>query len=107
MICDKKLDFQMLKPSICDNPLCQFSYDSYGLGADIAALLRKEPLVIDLLLNFTAAAAKGDHRRFNPYPFGVEVRTKKDGKEDVKTLAQGFVKPFFNLYHKVCVFNPS
>lgn len=81
----------MLKPSICDNHLCQFSYDSYGLGADIAAMLRKEPLVVDLLICFTAAAAKGDVRRFNPYPFGVEVRTKKDGKEEVKTLSNGFV----------------
>jgi hypothetical protein len=86
VICDKKLDFSMLKPTICDSALCQFSYDQYGLGTDVAAAIKHHPEVVDLLISITDAAAQGDARRFNPYPTGVETKFKQNGKEVVKSF---------------------
>lgn len=77
MICDKLLDIPMLKPSICDNQICVFSHEQFGLGVDPAAEIASEPEVVDLLLSFSkAVAASGDPRRFSPFPSNIEVRWK-------------------------------
>lgn len=83
VICDKKLEFRMLKPSICDDLLCKYSYDQYGLGADVASEIQHHPDVVDLLVSITYAASQGDARRFAPFPENVEHRIKVDGKETV------------------------
>jgi hypothetical protein len=83
VICDKKLEFRMLKPTICDDILCKYSYDSFGLGADIASEIQHHPDVVDLLVSITYVSAQGDVRRFAPYPETVEYRSKKDGVETV------------------------
>jgi hypothetical protein len=101
IICDKKLEFSMLKPTICDNPLCQFSYDQYGLGADVAAAIKHHPEVVDLLVSITDAAAQGDFRRFNPYPHHVEVKYKDNGKEVVKSFTVGKDGKDLNLIHRL------
>jgi len=74
IICDGPLPFQMIKPAVCDRNLCVHSHEQYGLGADVASELRDNPPVVDLLISFCYAISQGDHRRFNPYPIGVEAK---------------------------------
>ncbi|KAL6068634.1 Poly [ADP-ribose] polymerase 6 [Balamuthia mandrillaris] len=81
VICDKPLDFEGLKPTVCNAALCLYSYESFGLGVDVATELREQPDVVDLLINLTYSGANGARRDqfFNPFPSGVEVRLK-DGE---------------------------
>uniref|UniRef100_A0A6B2L8T5 Poly [ADP-ribose] polymerase n=1 Tax=Arcella intermedia TaxID=1963864 RepID=A0A6B2L8T5_9EUKA len=73
LICDKILEFAMLKPSICEDKLCVFGLEQYGLGLDPAAEISSNPEVVDLLISFTRGAVHGaDIRRFQPYPRHVE-----------------------------------
>jgi len=74
IICDGPLPFQMIKPAVCDKSLCVHSHEQYGLGADVVSELRDNPSVVDLLISFCYAISQGDHRRFNPYPIGVEAK---------------------------------
>lgn len=55
MICDKKLLFSMLKPSICEDPLCLFSHEQFGLGVDPASEIASSPEVqfSSFLLSFS------------------------------------------------------
>eukprot|EP01126_Amoeba_proteus_P050158 TRINITY_DN5905_c0_g1_i2.p1 TRINITY_DN5905_c0_g1~~TRINITY_DN5905_c0_g1_i2.p1 ORF type:complete len:489 (-),score=96.86 TRINITY_DN5905_c0_g1_i2:167-1447(-) len=79
VLCDAKLEFAMLKPSICDKQLCAFGYDQLGIGIDISSELHVNPQVMDLLISFTYAACQGhDVARFTPFPKHVEVTWKKD-----------------------------
>lgn len=36
--------------------------------------IRENLPVVDLLISFCYAISQGDHRRFNPYPIGVEAK---------------------------------
>eukprot|EP01127_Copromyxa_protea_P024518 TRINITY_DN9710_c0_g1_i1.p1 TRINITY_DN9710_c0_g1~~TRINITY_DN9710_c0_g1_i1.p1 ORF type:complete len:642 (+),score=89.81 TRINITY_DN9710_c0_g1_i1:180-2105(+) len=78
ILCDCKLDFPMLKPSICENPLCSFGYEQFGIGIDISSELRSNAEVVDLLISFTYAASQADYRRFLPFPKHIEVSWKED-----------------------------
>ncbi len=52
------------------------------LGADVASEIRDGPDVVDLLISFTYAAARGDIRRFNPFPVGLEVKYLDEEKKE-------------------------
>jgi len=93
VICNKPLAFEMLKPSICDSPLCLYSYDQYGLGVDVAAIIKSKGQVVDLLISSTKAAAMGDIKRFNPFPNAIEVRQVVGGKEVIHTFKNSSGKP--------------
>lgn len=71
----------MIKPSVCGNALCVHSYEQYGLGADVATEIRDSADVVDALISFCFAISGGDHRRFNPFPIGVEIKRKENDKE--------------------------
>ena len=83
IICDKRLAFSMLKPSICEDSLCLFSHEQFGLGVDPAAEIAAHPEVVDMLISSTMAAALGgDGKRFTPFPNHLEVKWKDaQGKE--------------------------
>eukprot|EP01116_Phalansterium_solitarium_P004513 TRINITY_DN1553_c0_g1_i2.p1 TRINITY_DN1553_c0_g1~~TRINITY_DN1553_c0_g1_i2.p1 ORF type:complete len:305 (+),score=125.06 TRINITY_DN1553_c0_g1_i2:874-1788(+) len=68
----------MLKPAVCDSPLCLYSHEHFGLGADVASFVRASPEVVDLLVSCCAAACNGDPKRFSPFPSAVEVKLKDD-----------------------------
>lgn len=89
IICDGPLPFQMIKPSVCSNPLCVHSYEQYGLGADVATEIRDSSDVVDLLISFCYAISSGDTRRFNPFPLGVEVKKLDENKREI---TENFVK---------------
>lgn len=38
IICDKPLDYVGLKPAVCDNPLCTFSYVPFQCSCGFGAL---------------------------------------------------------------------
>eukprot|EP00698_Gefionella_okellyi_P025751 TRINITY_DN951_c0_g1_i3.p1 TRINITY_DN951_c0_g1~~TRINITY_DN951_c0_g1_i3.p1 ORF type:complete len:315 (-),score=58.56 TRINITY_DN951_c0_g1_i3:790-1734(-) len=73
IICDQPLQHAGLKPSICDRALCNFSYEQYGLGSDLATEIRYAPELIDMLISFCAASLFGANpeANFDPFPFGV------------------------------------
>jgi len=85
IICDGPLLAQMIKPSVCNKSLCVHSYETYGLGADVASELRESADVVDLLVSFCYGASMGDIKRFNPYPVAVETKIL-DEKGIEKTL---------------------
>jgi len=70
IICDAPLKFEMLKPAVCDSPLCLHSHEQYGLGEDVAATIRSQPELVDFLVSTAVAAAQGDVRRFQPLSVG-------------------------------------
>lgn len=77
IICDRPLDYVGLRPSLCNRALCNFSYEQYGLGSDLASEVRYNPELIDLLITFAASSMQGHNREvgFDPFPEGVRVKT--------------------------------
>lgn len=94
IICDNPLKYSGLKPSICDRALCNFSYEEYGLGSDLAAEIRYCPELIDMLITF-AHACVNDSRaeeRFDPYPFGVRVEWKEGSGDRAPVKEMSFAR---------------
>lgn len=58
IICDSKLGYDGMKPTVCEKELCVHSLEEYGLGVDIYAELQHNISVIDLLVNLTYSAAQ-------------------------------------------------
>jgi len=67
------------------------SHMQYGLGEDVSSFIKNNPEVVDLLICLTFCVACGDARRFDPYPFGVEVHMSAEQGKSAKVL--NFVKP--------------
>jgi hypothetical protein len=79
LICGNKMPYSGLKPTVCDLPLCIFSHEQYGLGVDLESSIKKNPDIVDLLITLTYAASISETKRFNPFnpfPMGLEVKTK-------------------------------
>ena len=102
IICDSFLSLQMMKPAVCDNKLCLFSHEQYGIGADVASEIHHYSEVVDLLISFTAAASVGDIRRFTPFPEAIEVK-QTDGSN--KTITHNFMEKNEPSAHKVVNFS--
>jgi len=66
-ICDATLSISGAKPVVCSSSLCQHSLMSYGIGFDLCGLIQNNPLLLDLLITITSAAA------INPRGGGVDV----------------------------------
>ena len=68
MICNKKLDFAGLKPSICDKRFCQFRHDEMELGFSLANEILERPNVTDLLISLCYSSCySGKYHDFFPY----------------------------------------
>jgi len=50
----------------------------------VASEVRDNPSVVDLLISFCYAISQGDHRRFNPYPIGVEAKVLDTSTPGIK-----------------------
>lgn len=70
LICHDKTTetFEALKPYVCSKSLCLFQYMQLGFGPSIEHEIITQPYVVDLLISFCYAAAKG--RRIRSYPLG-------------------------------------
>jgi len=87
LICGGKLPFEGIKPMCCENQLCIFSHEQYGLGVDLESAIKKTPDVVDLFISMCYAASTSylSNRGFNPFqpfPSGLEIklRDKTSGK---------------------------
>eukprot|EP01080_Neovahlkampfia_damariscottae_P000059 gene59-4308_t len=58
VICDNKLSFHGIKPTICDRPLCIHAMEQYGLGIDLLIELNSNVEVLDLLCSLTYTSAR-------------------------------------------------
>lgn len=48
-----------LKPSICEDAACAFSYEELGLGLELRTCVTQTPDLVDLLISFLWSACKG------------------------------------------------
>eukprot|EP00698_Gefionella_okellyi_P012841 TRINITY_DN3488_c0_g1_i1.p1 TRINITY_DN3488_c0_g1~~TRINITY_DN3488_c0_g1_i1.p1 ORF type:complete len:698 (+),score=128.31 TRINITY_DN3488_c0_g1_i1:1408-3501(+) len=109
IICDNLLKYGGLKPSICERALCNFSYEQYGLGSDLAAEVRYAPELIDMLISFACASTKGrtPEVNFDPYPLGVRVDLKAFGKSGELSFGESKSTKDFAMISKVLDAMPS
>lgn len=54
--CGKKLKEATVKPSVCDNKLCNFSFTQLGVGTSLLQELKRDPDVADLMISCFATA---------------------------------------------------
>ncbi|USP81415.1 hypothetical protein yc1106_08689 [Curvularia clavata] len=73
LICFSKMpdDLQAIKPYVCDNPLCLYQYMSLGFGPSIEHEIISQPKVVDLLVSFCYASARGG--RLKDFPTGLSL----------------------------------
>uniref|UniRef100_A0A0B6ZET6 PARP catalytic domain-containing protein n=1 Tax=Arion vulgaris TaxID=1028688 RepID=A0A0B6ZET6_9EUPU len=83
----------MLKPVLCANPLCIFSYQTLGVMADAADNIGSEPEVINLLIYLSTAAVKSERNGIilSPYPTIIHPSNGSElalhpGNKDTKLL---------------------
>eukprot|EP00824_Muranothrix_gubernata_P011060 TRINITY_DN2424_c1_g2_i1.p1 TRINITY_DN2424_c1_g2~~TRINITY_DN2424_c1_g2_i1.p1 ORF type:complete len:314 (+),score=53.72 TRINITY_DN2424_c1_g2_i1:504-1445(+) len=68
IICDKKLEYDGFKPTVCLEASCLRQMHEYGLGYDLQTELKRNAEVVDLLLCVTVAAASTSQRLLEPRP---------------------------------------
>jgi len=64
MICDKKLAFAGLKPTICSERFCQWRHDQIGLGFSLSAEIINREDIVDLLISMTYSASNAGRIQF-------------------------------------------
>lgn len=69
--CKIEVDFEALKPYVCDKPLCLYQYMSLGFGPSIEHEIITQPHVVDLLISFCYTSAS--HRRLRYLPTGMAL----------------------------------
>jgi hypothetical protein len=97
MICNKMLEYAGLKPVVCNSRLCLYKYEELGLGVDLAAEIRNDTHVVDLLISFAAAAA-GHDRIDLCYPENVSIVDRSSG-EELSFMTAG--KPNLQLLQRI------
>ena len=58
-VCGKKLGVFHLKPTCCDDQLCQYSFLNLGVGTNIIGEIKRDPLATDFLIVLAGAASIG------------------------------------------------
>jgi poly [ADP-ribose] polymerase 6/8 len=81
LICGNQLPYEGLKPAVCENNLCIFSRENYGLGVDLISELQNNAEIVDILITLTAAAAgnraSNTYNPFDPFPT-IEVKMRDE-----------------------------
>ncbi|KAI5859017.1 hypothetical protein BZA05DRAFT_19859 [Tricharina praecox] len=74
LVCHNKVltDFEALKPYVCSSPLCLYQYMSLGFGPSIEYEIMSQPTVVDLLVNFCYASARGG--KLANFPDGMDLK---------------------------------
>ncbi|KAL0492008.1 hypothetical protein AKO1_010138 [Acrasis kona] len=92
VVCAQKLVHQGIKPTTCNNPLCIFSCEQYGIGVDLESTILQSPQVVDLLIVMLHASTGPENR--NPilelFPRYLEATVKDETTNQIKTF--NFVK---------------
>lgn len=89
-VCGAPLGIYHIKPSCCDEPICQYSFLTLGVGSNIIAEIKRDPLASDLIISLAAAACfapkhppvfepspESDNLKFDPKFFEVLPSMKK------------------------------
>ncbi|OXV10407.1 hypothetical protein Egran_01832 [Elaphomyces granulatus] len=98
LVCHCRMDanFEALKPYVCSKPLCLYQYITLGFGPSLEWEILSQPYVVDLLVSFTYASAKGNRLRDFPtglgilVPQGVDCVTDFSSSESVRHLQKPF-----------------
>ncbi|KAL9658327.1 hypothetical protein ABK040_015647 [Willaertia magna] len=89
LICGGNLPFEGIKPMCCENQLCIFSYEQYGLGVDLESSIKKIPDIVDLLISMCYAASSSYVNKgfnpFSPFPSGLEIKIRDKNTSKVTT----------------------
>ncbi|OAA67215.1 Ubiquitin-conjugating enzyme/RWD-like protein [Niveomyces insectorum RCEF 264] len=82
-------DFEAIRPSVCDRPLCLFQYIQMGLGLSVEHEIMSQPKVVDLLVSFCYAALAPHPTTLKPsirkFPEGLLLMAL-DTDSDVKGI---------------------
>jgi hypothetical protein len=114
-ICGEALGVLVVKPALCDKPICFFGVSSMGLGASVTTELRRDPFVADFLIclasssygsKFFVPPLPGDlnksaARFFASLP-AVDVLARFD---DDRNLVELIGRDFYDILHFVLVSN--
>ncbi|KAL6060336.1 Protein mono-ADP-ribosyltransferase parp16 [Balamuthia mandrillaris] len=87
-ICDKRHEFEGLKPIVCSNEACIWRYEELGLGANVNSEIVRAPEVIDLLITVALACAQSTRAdtMFTPFPSDFISQDKKKDFELLKKV---------------------
>ncbi|EAY07014.1 UBA/TS-N domain containing protein [Trichomonas vaginalis G3] len=80
-VCRKQLQEPGVKPTPCDNPLCQFTFTELGVGCGVYNEILRDPDAADLVISMFAAATKDKWLIPAPPDFSVD-----ECKQIVRTL---------------------
>ena len=61
IICYDPHPISMIKPTICNNPLCLFKSQELGIGISLEDEIKRDKEVVDLLMSFTYIGSDGNH----------------------------------------------
>lgn len=89
IICDKKLGFSGLKPTVCDKELCIHSLYEHGLGIDLVNEIKNNGKVVDLLISFCYSALmmkKNGRKVLEPYPVQLTCNEQPMTDEGLEKL---------------------
>eukprot|EP01094_Clydonella_sp_ATCC50884_P024780 TRINITY_DN6310_c0_g1_i1.p1 TRINITY_DN6310_c0_g1~~TRINITY_DN6310_c0_g1_i1.p1 ORF type:complete len:711 (+),score=128.11 TRINITY_DN6310_c0_g1_i1:147-2279(+) len=88
VICDQLLEYEGVKPGICNNELCSHSYETYGLGLDVFGEVKNNYEVLQLLISASIAASKYKHPKgadtFEPYPRSITAAVTDDNGKEIE-----------------------
>jgi ubiquitin-conjugating enzyme E2 Q len=73
--CRINASFEALKPYVCSKPLCLYQYMALGFGPSIEWEITAQPDVVDLLVSFCYAGARGG--RLREFPIGIDLRVPR------------------------------
>jgi len=84
-MCDKPVDNSSCRPIVCSGPLCLMSYSDLNVGVDLAAEIRSDTVVADLLISIMHAAVFGG--RFElAFPKSLAEFCLPDGGPNIPVL---------------------
>ena len=81
--CSAPVSNPSLKPSICGSDLCQARYEGMGLGFSLAAEVRENPMILDLLISAAWAACQKNRMSFAA-PADVSATVVDEKKRELR-----------------------
>lgn len=74
MVCHQRTNtgFEVIKPYVCDRPLCLYQYLSLGFGQSVEHEIINSPYVVDLLVSFFYSATANHALREFPQGLGLK-----------------------------------
>ena len=89
-ICRKSLE-PGVRPSVCDNTLCNFQFSQLGIGNSVSQELKNDPDVADLVISLFATALETDY--LTPAPPKLEVASMHRIIDELPTVRQMAAAP--------------